>query len=73
LAVKAVKLLCVATDRGPGRKNPAAALTCYKVGPATGQAAMAPRASQAIASDVALLTVDVVADALLCLPAVVAP
>lgn len=73
LAVKALKLLCVSADVGAGRKNPAAALTCYKVVPVKGAPAMTPIASQAIASDLAQLTVDLPSDALLCLPAVIAP
>ena len=73
LDVKALQLLCVAADRGNGRKNPAAALTCYKVAPAKDEPAMTPRTSQPIANDLATLTVDATADALLCLPAVVGP
>jgi len=73
LSVKALQLLCVAVDRGNGRKNAAAALSCYKVGPAAGELPMAPLASQAIASDLALLTVDAITDSLLCVPARVAP
>jgi len=73
LDVKALQFLCVAVDRGNGRKNAAAALSCYKVGPAAGEPPMAPLTSQAIANDLALLTVDVTTDALLCVPATVAP
>jgi hypothetical protein len=73
LDVKSLKLLCVAADTGAGRKNPAAALTCYKVGPAKTAPAMTPVTTQPIASDLAQLTVDAAADSLLCVPAVVAP
>ncbi|MFN8641355.1 MAG: hypothetical protein U0802_06745 [Candidatus Binatia bacterium] len=70
LDVKALQLLCVAADVGHGRKNPAAALTCYKVGPAKNEPAMTPIAAQPIASELAQTTVDATADALLCVPAV---
>ena len=73
LDVKALKFLCVAADVGDGRENPDAALTCYKVGPAKSEPAMTPVAAQPIASDLAQLTVDATADALLCVPAVVTP
>ncbi|MBX3028295.1 hypothetical protein KF840_25675 [bacterium] len=73
LALKALRLLCVAVDRGSGRQNPAAALTCYAARPAAGAPAMTPVAAQAIASALAALTVDATADALLCLPATIAP
>lgn len=73
LDVKGLQLLCVATDRGNGRKNPTAALTCYKVAPSKSGPEMTPLAAQPIASDLASLTVDATADSLLCLPATIVP
>jgi hypothetical protein len=69
--VKALQLLCVATDAGAGVKNASAALTCYKAAPAKGEPKLTKLLAQPIASALATLTVDATADALVCLPATV--
>ena len=71
--LKSLALVCVATDRGDGVKNPEARLACYKAKPAAGESKMTPSTNQAIASDLAATTVDALGDALLCVPATTTP
>ena len=71
--LKSLAFVCAATDRGAGVKNPDARLACYKAKPAAGQPKMTQSPSHAIASDLAVATVDALGDALLCVPATTTP
>ena len=72
--VTAVQRLCVAAERdGTPRKNPGAALVCYRTKPAKGAPKHVPASALATTSNLGSATLDTTADETLCLPATIAP